>query len=162
MNFRRNSERMGGSFPIWKISLQIWCWCNRNFRHEFLKKKNAIYLPEKGAGGSKVVRSFSKKIIHLVNTGLPYLSTKLSKARTPARKSSLKTRPAKGGQVQRPHDFSRIQQGWGLSDQKKDTHPPHLLIQGKYKYWAVSAAVDPVLTLYHDCVWMGWPPWTQC
>ena len=49
---RKTSKKGGGSFPIWKISLQIWCWCYQNFSHEFLQISQYPF-PKKGGGGSQ-------------------------------------------------------------------------------------------------------------
>ena len=58
--------------PFWikKNSLQIWCWSNWDFGHEFLETF-AMYFSEKGEGGeSKAVRSFSENSSILADIGL--------------------------------------------------------------------------------------------
>ena len=66
MNFLKKSKGggRGGSFPIRKISLLIWCYSKQ------VCGKNRNIFFEKGAGeGSKVVWKFVKKSSILVSTG---------------------------------------------------------------------------------------------
>ena len=64
MIFRKNVKKVGGSFPIWKISLQIWCRCNR-FVMNF--QKSCIIFYEIWAG----------KFTHFGENGLPYIKVKI-------------------------------------------------------------------------------------
>jgi len=109
MNFRKISERGGGSFPIQKISLRFFCFKNANFGHDFPEKRQkggrvisdlknfvanlvrfgpvwkkiATFFSEKGAGGggggSKAVRKFSGNSSVLVSLGFPYTLVSVSR-----------------------------------------------------------------------------------
>ena len=67
MIFRKNVKKGGGSFPIWKISLQIWCGLVR------FRKKITIFFPEKGPGGGRVKgrSEIFRKFIDIGKDGLP-------------------------------------------------------------------------------------------
>ena len=54
MNFRKNFEIVGGSFPIQKISLQIQCWSS------WILEKIATFFPKKGGGGQRPFGTFPK------------------------------------------------------------------------------------------------------
>ena len=66
MIFRKNVKKGGGSFPIWKISLQIWCGLVR------FGKKSQHFVPKKGRGGGLRGRSeIFRKFIDIGKDGLP-------------------------------------------------------------------------------------------
>ena len=75
MNFRKNFEIGGGSFPIQKISLQIQCWSS------WILEKIATFFPKKGGGGWGVKGRLElfQKFIDNGSDGRPSVSiTKIS------------------------------------------------------------------------------------